>query len=353
MDRRVRSTGRRRSSGRRSAVVGRVGAGAVRLPGAEGTKAVPTCGPGWAACRLSFVANQGRWDARASWVVAGRRGHRLLPGRRGALGPGRRRRAGGPSTRCWSAPARPRPTASVPAAGVVSYFGADTHAGMPTANELTLAQAWPGVDVTWSGTGGNIEATYRLAPGADPAKCGWRGGERSAGVTDDGRLAVTTPLRTFEEDAPKAFQDIDGRRVPGRGRLRARRPRRLRLPPRRLRHDTTTGHRPHGAGLRRLPRRRRQRHRARHRRGRSRQRLRHRRHRSRGGHLPGDPGGVPAANGGGSSDAFVAKVNPPAPPSSTPPSSAARRRLRLRHRRGRRGQRLRHRQTTSAAAASR
>jgi hypothetical protein len=163
---------------------------------------------------VSFVANQGRWDARASWVVAGAEAtaYFLDGGVRWAL-------AGDKSG--WaldqvlvgarSAP----PTASVPAAGVVSYFGADTHAGLPTAHELTLAQAWPGVDVTWSGTGGNIEATYRLAPGADPdqVRVAWRGAE-SLAVTDDGRLAVTTPLRTFEEDAPRAFQDIDGKRVP-------------------------------------------------------------------------------------------------------------------------------------------
>jgi hypothetical protein len=69
--------------------------------------------------------------------------------------------------------------------------------------------------VVWSGTGGHIEATYHLAAGADPAqvRVAWQGAG-SVAVTAEGRLAVTTPVRSFEEDAPKAFQDIDGRRVP-------------------------------------------------------------------------------------------------------------------------------------------
>ena len=69
--------------------------------------------------------------------------------------------------------------------------------------------------MVWSGTGGHIEATYHLAAGADPAqvRVAWRGAE-SVAVTAEGRLAVTTPVRSFEEDAPKAFQDVDGQRVP-------------------------------------------------------------------------------------------------------------------------------------------
>ena len=159
---------------------------------------------------VSFVANRGRWDARASWVAAGREATAYFVdgGVRWAL-PG------------WALDqvlvgARPAPpVASVAAPGVVSYFGERAAGGLPTATELTLERAWPGVDVTWSGAGGHIEATYHLAAGADPAqvRVAWQGAE-SVALASEGRLAVTTPVRTFEEDAPKAFQDVDGRRVP-------------------------------------------------------------------------------------------------------------------------------------------
>ncbi|HJV09341.1 MAG TPA: SBBP repeat-containing protein, partial [Acidimicrobiales bacterium] len=57
--------------------------------------------------------------------------------------------------------------------------------------------------------------TYHLAAGADPSqvRVAWHGADPLA-ITPDGRLAVTTPVRTVEEDAPKAFQDVHGRRVP-------------------------------------------------------------------------------------------------------------------------------------------
>src|SRR5438128_1351803 len=83
-------------------------------------------------------------------------------------------------------------------AGVVGYFGGETsHSGLPTATELIVEQAWPGVDVVWSGTGGHIEATYRVAPGADPAqvRVAWQGAE-SVAVTAEGRLRVTTPVHS-------------------------------------------------------------------------------------------------------------------------------------------------------------
>jgi hypothetical protein len=99
--------------------------------------------------------------------------------------------------------------ASVAGEGRVSYLGDHQEAGLrgpnamaglrgqnamaalPTATELTLSEAWPGVDGAWSGTGGRIEATYQLAPGADPSQVevAWRGAE-AVDVTDEGRLSV-------------------------------------------------------------------------------------------------------------------------------------------------------------------
>jgi hypothetical protein len=163
---------------------------------------------------VSFVANHGRWDPRASWVAAGTEATAYFVdgGVRWALTDDE----GGWALDQLLVGARAaRPTAPVVATGIVSYLGDQSAAGLPTATELTLDQAWPGVDVLWSGTRGHIEATYRLAPGADPAQVqvAWRGAE-SVTVTSDGRLSVTTPVRSFQEDAPRAFQDVAGRRVP-------------------------------------------------------------------------------------------------------------------------------------------
>ena len=78
--------------------------------------------------------------------------------------------------------ARPgRATASVAAPGVVSYFGGENpSAAMPTATELTLTEAWPGVDVVWSGTGGRSRppTAWRRAP--TPLRSGSPGEGRTA-----------------------------------------------------------------------------------------------------------------------------------------------------------------------------
>ncbi len=191
-------------------------------PSAAATEAVRA---GLGGLPVSFVANQGRWDPRAAWVASGTEAtaYFLDGGVRWALLPalGADRALAGEEQgfvldQVLVGAREAAPTASVTAPGIVSYFVGETHhAGLPTATELTLEQAWPGVDVVWSGTGGHIEATYHLAPGADPAqvRVAWRGADSVAG-TAEGRLEVTTPVRSFEEDAPKAFQDIDGRRVP-------------------------------------------------------------------------------------------------------------------------------------------
>ncbi|MEA2901675.1 MAG: hypothetical protein QOH36_1562 [Actinomycetota bacterium] len=166
---------------------------------------------------VSFVANQGRWDDAVSWVASGTEATAFFVdgGVRWALA-GTDDGAGWAVDQTLVGGRESRPTASVTAPGVVSYFVDDRHdAGLPTATELTLAEAWPGVDVVWAGTGGHIEATYRLAPGADPGqvRVAWTGADALA-VTDAGRLSVSTPVRTFEEDEPYAFQEVDGARVP-------------------------------------------------------------------------------------------------------------------------------------------
>lgn len=192
-------------------------AGAMVAAGTLGVTTVvrrerpPTTPATLADVPLLFVKNEGRWDPRAAWVASGKEASAFFVdgGVRWAL------------TEGWAidqvllgARLAP-PTASAPALATVSYFeGSSRHAGLPTSTELRLDDAWPGVDAVWSGAGGHVETTYRVAPGADPARVrvAWRGADRVA-VTQGGRLAVSTPVRTFEEDVPVAWQEVGGRRV--------------------------------------------------------------------------------------------------------------------------------------------
>jgi hypothetical protein len=164
----------------------------------------------------TFVANEGQFDSRVSWAVAGSEAtaYFLNGAVRWAL-PGRAEKPGWAVDQTFVGARSTAAKASIVGSSHFNYFVGQTHrTGVSTAAELVHEDAWPGVDIVWSGKGASIETTYRVAPGADPdqVRVAWTGAS-SISVTNDGRLAVETPARTFEEDAPIAFQEVDGGRV--------------------------------------------------------------------------------------------------------------------------------------------
>jgi hypothetical protein len=118
----------------------------------------------------------------------------------------------------------PSPTvelgASHPLGGAVSYLlGADPtrwRRDLPTFGEVRYAGVWPGVDLAYEGTMRALKGTWTVAPGADPGRIAWRfdGAESVTLDAATGALVVTAGGRTLTEEAPVAWQDAGGRRVP-------------------------------------------------------------------------------------------------------------------------------------------
>jgi hypothetical protein len=105
--------------------------------------------------------------------------------------------------------------------GKTSYFlGNDAtqwRTGLATYEGVTYCGLYPGVDLAYSGTNGNLKGTYTLAPGADPAAIRWRyAGVSSATVDKAGNLQLNTQGSkvTLTEHAPVAWQTIGGQKVP-------------------------------------------------------------------------------------------------------------------------------------------
>ena len=99
---------------------------------------------------------------------------------------------------------------------LVSYFRGkpeEWKAGLAPCSNLAYRDLWPGVDLVYSGTADRMKYEFVVRPGADPSRIrlSCRGAERFA-LTEDGRLTVQTPAGGFEDDAPVAFQEIDGAR---------------------------------------------------------------------------------------------------------------------------------------------
>jgi hypothetical protein len=113
--------------------------------------------------------------------------------------------------------------------GKVSYFmGNDPkqwHSNLPTFAGVVYRGLYPGIDLKYEGTASNLKGTYTLAPGADPAQIRWRyDGTASTTVDASGNLQISyqqsgavgqrASAMTLTEQAPVAWQEIGGKRLP-------------------------------------------------------------------------------------------------------------------------------------------
>jgi hypothetical protein len=89
--------------------------------------------------------------------------------------------------------------------------------GLPTFSEIRYVDVFPGVILSYAGGAGPLKGTYTVAPGADPARIRWRYDGGRPRVQEDGRLEVLSApdaAAVLTEEAPIAWQDVEGRRVP-------------------------------------------------------------------------------------------------------------------------------------------
>jgi hypothetical protein len=110
--------------------------------------------------------------------------------------------------------------------GVVNYAVGEQpqwRTNIPTYSGIVYHKLYPGIDLRYDGTGGQLEGTFAVAPGADPSRIRW-GYTGAAKLEIDpisGDLAITLPHEVLGsrrqipliEHAPIAWQIIDGRRI--------------------------------------------------------------------------------------------------------------------------------------------
>ena len=100
---------------------------------------------------------------------------------------------------------------------VVSYFKgeqAEWKTGLPTYSGLAYQDLWPGIDLIYTGTESHLKYTFVVQPGADPNQIELEYvGATDVRVTDEGRLAVSTPVGGFEDDAPYVYQEVGREQV--------------------------------------------------------------------------------------------------------------------------------------------
>ena len=195
----------------------------------------------YGALPLLFIPNQGQFDSRVVYAVQGRdksiffteQGLTVVltdkPVAASARKDDRLRRIGSPEPVAYTPKKRwalkldfvdanpqARPETLEPADTLISYFKGrpeEWRTGLRASRRIIYRDLWPGIDLIYSGTVNRLKYDFIVHPGADPdrIRLAWRGAD-SVQVTEEGQLAVFTPLGTLRDEMPKAWQEEKGRR---------------------------------------------------------------------------------------------------------------------------------------------
>lgn len=177
--------------------------------------------PDWGRMPLYFIANRGQMDGRVAFYVEGRDKtlYFTAEGVTFAL-----TSAGeGEAVSRWVVKLdflganAVQPVGQEQMDAVISYFrGApgEWHTGLPTYARIVYPNLWPGIDLAYSGTVNRLKYEFVVQPGADPTRIrlAYRGA--SVQLNEAGQLEVHTPAGSFQDDAPVAYQEVGGVRVP-------------------------------------------------------------------------------------------------------------------------------------------
>jgi len=109
--------------------------------------------------------------------------------------------------------------------GVANFFlGNDPtkwRTNVPNYGAVIYRELYPGIDLVYRGTEGNLKSEFLVAPGGDPSVIRQvYSGVEAQRLREDGALVLQTVLGELVEEAPAVYQEIDGQRVEVEGSYR-------------------------------------------------------------------------------------------------------------------------------------
>jgi hypothetical protein len=210
------------------------------LSGQVGTTGVPASAPSQinlSALPLSFETNAGQTDASVRFVARSDAGALYFTPSQVVLA--LKQQAGTKAVEARRSGQSQPPATSIrlqfldsnPAAqlssadqlpGRVSYLvgndPAKWHTNISTYSGVTYSVLYSGVDLSYTGTAAHLKGTFSVSPGADPRNIKWRyAGSQGIRLDGLGNLQISldgTGELALTEQAPVAWQDISGSRVP-------------------------------------------------------------------------------------------------------------------------------------------
>ena len=110
-----------------------------------------------------------------------------------------------------------RPEGQLKTEAKVSYFRGHPEnwlTGLPTYARVSYRQLWPGVDLSFSGDDSRLKYEFAINSGVDPATIRLRyRGASEVRLNEKGQLVVQTPAGSFVDDAPVAYQLVNGQKI--------------------------------------------------------------------------------------------------------------------------------------------
>lgn len=186
-------------------------AGATHAP-AHPKAPTPAAAKAFGRGMVSFEANRGQIDPQVRFLAQGGGATTFLTATGAVLS------QGGEALRMDLAGANPNATVagSGQLPGLTDYFnGRDPtgwHTDVPSYRQVAYRGIYPGVDMTWHGTGDRLEYDFTVAPTADPAKVelSFQG---ASGITIDkaGDLVISMSQGAVRELKPTAYQVVGGK----------------------------------------------------------------------------------------------------------------------------------------------
>ncbi|MFH2000276.1 MAG: SBBP repeat-containing protein [Planctomycetota bacterium] len=99
---------------------------------------------------------------------------------------------------------------------VFSYFKGkpeDWNTGIRTFSKIVYENLWPGIDLVYYGTANRLKYDFIVKPGVDPNDIRFAvSGASDMVLEETGVIEIKTPLGSFEDEKPTAYQEIEGNR---------------------------------------------------------------------------------------------------------------------------------------------
>jgi hypothetical protein len=205
---------------------------AVTLMVAQGPPAVPgrdaassQASGDYSNLPLSFIPNRGQTNERVRYYTQGHGFGFYFTDKKAVLAMQKGGRGQALDLRFLGASSGATLVAEQRGKGTVNYLRGDDpsrwQSGLPTYGQLAYHGLWPGVDMRFRGAGGKLKYEFLLKPGAqaDSVRLAYTGAQAiSLGSGDS--LLIHTPLGTLRDSKPRAWQEINGRKVTVESRYR-------------------------------------------------------------------------------------------------------------------------------------